>query len=95
MGYMKREMEALEVKRDFAYKIAIDAGVLRNCAVHDCYYRGKAAIQKAYKLGESLWFTGALPNVYESPVEMKDCIKRVVAGWEANECSGCAKAGAK
>lgn len=92
MGGSKRMMEEEEQKRLVALQISIDAGVLKQCKIHDeCIYEGSKEVESAYKLANFRVSQGELENVFENRKEMTDLIKEVVEEHGADECYVCAK----
>jgi hypothetical protein len=90
MGAVKRMMEELETKRAAAGKIALDAGVLKNCEFHDYLFEGDSDIEAAYRLGNHRFSAGSLEDVFENRRDMTDIIKEVVQD-SPDECPICAK----
>ncbi len=92
MGQAKRELEEQECKRQTALQIALEAGVLATCELHeDCFLEGNEDIEGAYKLGNLKITNGELQGAFSSRREMTDTIKEVVEEHSAGECPSCAK----
>ncbi len=91
MSLVKRQMEQNQTKRDVALGIAIEAGALGSCAIHeDTIIDGSGEVEEAYELGDAKFADGSLSNIFDSQDEMKEYIKAVVeenGGAECNQCS--------
>ncbi len=92
MGLVKRQMERNEEKRAAALGIALEAGVLQSCAIHeDTIIGGSGEVEEAYDLGDDKFADGSLKDVFDSPDEMKEYIKAVVEENADGECGQCSK----
>ena len=92
MSLVKRQMEQNEAKRTAALGIAIEAGVLQSCAIHeDTIIGGSDEVEEAYDLGDDKFADGSLKDVFDSPDEMKEYIKAVVEENADGECGQCSK----
>jgi hypothetical protein len=60
-------MESLQAKRGAALRIALDAGVLSQCEIHEYVIAGGGDVQSAYMLGNARFSAGEL--VLPSTVE--------------------------
>jgi hypothetical protein len=92
MSVVKRQMERNEEKRAAALGIALEAGVLQSCAIHeDTIIGGSDEVEEAYDLGDDKFADGSLKDVFDSPDEMKEYIKAVVEENADGECGQCSK----
>jgi hypothetical protein len=92
MGCSKRMMEENEAKRGVAIQIALEAGVLEQCSVHeDCIFMGGKDIEAAYKIGNFKFSKDEYSDVFESRREMTDLIQEIVQDHAGEECYSCAK----
>lgn len=92
MGGAKRMMEEEDEKRQIALRIAIEAGVLEQCDVHDdCIYIGGEEIEDAFKLANYKISRNELAGAFQNRREMTDTIKEVVEDHIADECYACAE----
>ena len=92
MGLAKRQMEEDEGKRQLAISIATEVGVLTTCEFHEeIILRGDEDIEKAYRLGNTMFSSGKIKDAFSSRSEMTDCIKQVVEENPSHECSYCDK----
>lgn len=92
MGGSKRMMEEEDHKRQVATQIALEAGALKTCDVHeDWIYEGDQEIESAYRLGNSKYSAGKLEGVFKNPKEMTDYIKDVVENYPSEICPSCSK----
>ncbi len=92
MGGAKKAMEEHQDKLARALGIAVQAGVIVTCELHeDVYLEGNEDIESAYKLGNALFSAGELDGVFESRREMTDLIQEAVSDNSADECYSCAK----
>jgi len=92
MGGAKRAMEEHESKLAHALAIAVQAGVVSTCELHeDVYLEGNEDIEAAYRLGNSQFTAGKIDGVFESRREMTDLIQQAVADNAGDECYICAK----
>lgn len=83
MGFSKDMMETQESMRRKARKIAVDAGVLSQCEVHEEFFAGGEDIEEAYKLAEKM-----APSEGFDVTEMK---KYIEAKVEENCIDGCVR----
>jgi hypothetical protein len=91
MGATKRALEEHDSKIAVATGIAIRAGVLETCPIHeDVVYETGDDIVDAHKLGNYL-VTKQEVTVFDSRREMTDYIKQVVEECCNDECSYCAR----
>jgi hypothetical protein len=79
-------MEEWEHKVAIGKKIAIDAGVLAVCEIHEIVYDGGVEIDRAYKLGNAMFTAGKLNEVFADRSDMTDAIKKA---HEENCGDGC------
>lgn len=92
MGGAKRMMEENEEKQQIAIGIAIDAGVLVQCDVHeDIVFAGDEEVESAYRLGNHRISQRLLEGCFDSRRDMTDTISSVVAEHSGDECYVCAK----
>jgi hypothetical protein len=86
-------MEGAEEKRRIATGIAVQAGALKFCQIHeDCLYQGNADVVEAYKLASSKFSAGEFTSVFKSQRDMTDVIERVVGDCSLiDSCPVCAK----
>jgi hypothetical protein len=92
MGGAKRMMEENEEKQQIAIGIAIDAGVLVQCDVHeDIVFAGDEDIESAYKLGNYRISQRLLGDHFDDRRDMTDTVAEVVAEHSGDECYICAK----
>jgi hypothetical protein len=92
MSLVKRQMEQNEKKRDVALGIALEAGALQSCAIHeDTIIGGSAEVEEAYELGDAKFTDGSLSDIFDSQDEMKEYIKAVVEENADGECGQCSK----
>jgi hypothetical protein len=92
MGGAKRMMEENEEKQQVAIGIAIDAGVLQQCELHeDIVYAGDEEIESAYKLGNHRISQGLLEGCFDDRRDMTDTVAAVVADHFSDECYACAR----
>jgi ea8.5-like protein len=92
MSLVKRQMEQNENKQAVALGIAIEAGVLGSCAIHeDTTIDGSGEVEDAYELGSTKFADGSLKDVFDSEDEMKEYIKAVVEENADAECGQCSK----
>jgi hypothetical protein len=91
MGYAKEMMELVEEQWDVATDIAVGAGVLKRCPIHEEVYDLLGGDnQPAYKLGNYKFSAGEFGRVFSDRREMTDTIKEVIDS-AAMECGMCAK----
>jgi hypothetical protein len=84
--------EEIEAKRDMAVEIAIEAGVIKRCEIHeDVILEDGADIEDAYRLGNYKFTNGELADTFRDRREMTDTIKEMVEwhGYGADECALC------
>lgn len=92
MGGGKRMMEDEDHKRQVALQIALDAGVLEVCDLHeDSILEGSEDIEQAYRLGNSKFSSGKLNDLFKNRTEMTDYIKDAVESNSSDECYFCRK----
>ncbi len=92
MGGAKRMLEEHERKLAIATQIAVEAGALKTCELHDdTYMEGDRDVQEAYKLGNTKFTKGDIAGEFESRTEMTDYIKRAVEELASDECGSCAR----
>jgi hypothetical protein len=85
-----------EAQRNAATGIALEAGVLQHCPIHeDCIFTGSTDIEDAYKLGSARLKRGdeTLTRLFSDQKELTDCIQEAVAMLDADECGSCNSAG--
>jgi hypothetical protein len=76
-----------------AARIAVNAGVLRECREDPGhYFNGNEGVENAYKLGNAEFTAGKLGGTFESRQEMMDVIKFVIYDNSRAECEICASA---
>lgn len=90
MGMQKRLLEEYEEQRSVAEYIAIEAGVLSVCELHDEIYAPGNDIEDAYRYGNSKFTKGDLACRFEDRKELTDVIKDVVTDCP-DKCSRCAR----
>ncbi|KJF88409.1 hypothetical protein [Photobacterium leiognathi] len=88
MSIIKRHMEEVEDKFRVATDIAIRAGVLQQCEYcESTVFQGDEDIEDAYRLGNTLYTSGEVSDLFESRREMTDAIKDTVeSGDHAADC---------
>lgn len=91
MGATKGQFLHEEAQWDEAIRIAVDAGVLKRCHIHDYVYDPlNGDNSPAYKLGNYRLSNRLLEVGFSSSRELTDTIKAVVED-SAMECGYCAK----
>jgi hypothetical protein len=90
MSAVKEAMEAAWEKTLAAEEIAVDAGVLLRCEVHDVVYDNQGDPADAYRLGNYRFTNGQLGGVFTDRREMTDTIQAAIAE-SAEECGYCRK----
>lgn len=94
MGSAKRELDALEEKRQYAIQIAVESGVLQVCEHHDdILLDGGNDLEDAYKLGCTMFDSGDLSTAFESKSELTSLIEDVFTENADDECHSCARWG--
>ena len=91
MGLTKRWMESQEAKREEATDIAVQAGVLERCDIHEeivCDTFGDPT--EAYKLANAKFTADELQEDYESRRELTDKIKEAIEE-SSDDCPYCEK----
>jgi hypothetical protein len=81
---------------DAATGIAIEAGVLQVCPIHnDGIFTGPNDIEDAYKLGSARLKAGDadLKRLFSNQRELTDCIQGAVAMWDGDGCGPCNSTG--
>jgi hypothetical protein len=92
MSLTKHLIERDERQVAVATGIAIQAGVLQSCAIHnDVVFQTGGDIVGAYKLGVWKFKRGEHNDVFETVRDMTDQIKKVVEECGNDECSYCNK----
>jgi hypothetical protein len=93
MSATKELMEHHEEQERVALRIAIEADVLKRCEIHpDFVFSGGSDVVGAYRLGNYKFKKGELKDVFETPLEMTNTIKKIVEENHANDdCQRCAK----
>ncbi|ENM5750194.1 hypothetical protein [Vibrio mimicus] len=89
MSGTQRFLDSQEEKRRAAILIAIDAGALKYCEVHDdILLEGSSDIEEAYRLGNSRFTQGKLNGVFDSRTEMTDLIleAKEYANYRCERC---------
>ncbi|MEO1016315.1 MAG: hypothetical protein AAFY56_01290 [Pseudomonadota bacterium] len=92
MGGAKRMLEDAEDKRQIALEIAMTAGALATCELHDCAINRDDDPTPAYKLGNALISQSdpLVANFYGNRRELSDYIKEVIEDTN-DECVRCAE----
>jgi hypothetical protein len=90
MGGVKAMIQARESRHAAAIKIALDAGVLKECDFHDFLLEGDSDIEDAFRLGNSRFSSHSMGSIFENRIEMTDAIKEVVED-AAEKCPVCDK----
>lgn len=91
MGRAKRELERQEELCAQAALVAVQAGAMRECEVHERVYIESGDVESAYRLGNHLFTTGdVLVQEFDSRREMTDSIKSVMDA-AASTCPLCQK----
>jgi hypothetical protein len=89
MGYAKQQEMEREAQDGVATSIAVAAGVMTECPIHeDVVMEGGADPVDAYRLGNAMFTRGEVA-LFESRREMTDALKRVMAGYRPSECFRC------
>lgn len=92
MSLTKRRMEANESKKETSLAIAIEAGVLGVCMIHeDTVIGGSGEVEDAYKLGNTKFTAGEIEGIFESRKEMTDYIKLMCEENADGECNQCTR----
>lgn len=89
MSGAKRMLEEAEAKRGLALHIAVEAGALEVCDIHDEPFEGSSPVEDAYRLANSRW--SDYQESFETRREMTDFIKDVVDDHPADSCPMCAR----
>jgi hypothetical protein len=85
-------MEHHEEQRRVAISIALQAGVVKRCEVHeDCVFDAGHDVVNAYELGNYKFKAGELGDTFDTPKEMTDSIKAAYEDHPGDECPRCAK----
>lgn len=91
MSFAKREMERLDEQRQSAERIAVQAGVLRECEFHGTLLGTGSDSESAYRLGNAKFTKGELKDVFNDRKELTDAIKKAVEENCSDECNACEK----
>jgi hypothetical protein len=76
-----------------ALRIAVDAGVLKECTMcTGSYFDGNGDIESAYKMGSAEFASTKYKGTFDSRQEMMDVIKFVIDDNSRKECEGCTSA---
>ena len=86
MSQIKRYMEEQEQKVAVGKRIAIEAGVLTVCEIHEIVSDGGVEIERAYMLGNAMFTAGKLSETFTDRRDMTDAIKKA---YEENCADGC------
>lgn len=89
MGAAKRQLELMEYQERMAQEVAVEAGALSRCELHDDVLLAENdpdANKHAYALGTNLWKKGGLGK----REEFMETVKRVIEEG-GDECYSCAK----
>jgi hypothetical protein len=86
LSLTKRLMEEWQHKVAVGKGIAIDAGVLAVCEIHEIVYDGGVEIERAYMLGNARFTAGKLNEVFADRRDLTDAIKKA---YEENCGDGC------
>lgn len=78
-----------ESKLAVALEIALDAGVLDRCVIHDVVFEGDGDIEHAFELGGARMATGALGQNFDSRDDLNEFIAEVVSDHRGEECMHC------
>jgi len=90
MSMAKRQMERQEDQERVAASIALEAGVLKICEIHEEIYTNYGDEEEAYIRGEELFNKRELQGLFSDLEELKDAIKHVIEN-SGMECGRCAK----
>lgn len=90
MGELARMTETHEGKRALAVEIALEAGALAYCGSHDSVFRGRKAIENAYRVAQTAF--SHVHCVFRNQDEMQEIIREVIQDHTASECPHCVKA---
>ncbi len=85
-----------EAQRNVATGIAIEAGVLQVCPIHeDGIFIGHNDIEDAYKLGSARFKRGdeTLTRLFSNQKELTDCIQEAVIMLDNDVCASCDSTG--
>jgi hypothetical protein len=74
-----------------AIRIAVEAGALPRCEIHEVLMEGGKDLVEAYKLGNARYTDGKLSEFFGDRMEMTDAIQSAVQEHAADECYACAK----
>jgi hypothetical protein len=91
MGGVKREMERIEDLEGLAAGVALQAGALKECAVHsgELLYQGDPdADSRSYAMATNLWKKGDVDGTRE---EFMDAIKSAFENASHDGCMRCDK----
>lgn len=93
MSQTKRLMEHREHQCNVAIGIALQAGALKQCEIHeDCIFGGEKDAENAYRLGNSKFTAGELKGIFDERREMTDTIKKMIEEHSLIEgCPRCEK----
>ncbi len=90
MDYTKGMIEQHERKCGTAIKIAIAAGVLKECEYHEgCFFKGNEELKKAYSIANDQYSQGEFVHEFIDKKEMTDTIREVVKEYSSEKCSSC------
>ncbi len=82
-------MNEYDSKLAVALEIALDAGVLDRCVMHDAVFEGDGDLQHAFDLGGARLATGALGQNFDGRDDLNEFIAEVVADHRGEECARC------
>jgi uncharacterized protein YlaN (UPF0358 family) len=91
MGHAKKAMQEELDKEAVAVSIAIQAGALERCPVHEYVIAGSGDLQAACKLGNYQYTKGELEDSFHDRKEITDFIKNALDTYALAECPACAK----
>lgn len=92
MGIAKRKLEKRLDKLSIATEIALQAGVLIKCDIHDAAYRGLKDPVNAYKLG-NFKYTNEDPmiSIFDSRNDLTKYLQEILEEPLLDQCPYCAK----
>jgi hypothetical protein len=79
--------ETHEGKRALAVEMALEAGALAYCGLHDSVFRGRKAVENAYQIAQTDF--SHVHCVFRSRDEMQEIIREVILDHDASECPHC------
>lgn len=82
--------EENDKKYEAAKKIALDAGVLKECEYHKgCFFKGDKEINKAFAMADDQYLQGKYGQDFRDKKDMTDTIIEVIGKYSSEKCSSC------